>query len=122
LPGALLTGEQAPADLVTVDVPLGDRSGRGLVAKVRGRSALPPGSSPSRSTLPIVLIVPAGHDELARRGLHAGADEVLEKPLKPHVLLPCVRQLLRMKAMRDELEAQGHELSQARQAQRAFVD
>jgi two-component system sensor histidine kinase/response regulator len=116
-----LTGQEAldladtdPLDLAVVDARLSDRSGIDVVAELRRR--------PRLGHLPIVLTIPRGDAELRIRGPRSGADEVLEKPLDPNCLSVCARQLLRMKAVRDELELRKRELLSSHQEQRKFIE
>jgi two-component system, sensor histidine kinase and response regulator len=116
-----LTGQEAleladsdPLDLAIVDAQLSDRSGIEVVLELRRR--------PRLGHLPIVLTIAGGAEELRVRGRRAGADEVLEKPLQPNVLSVCARQLLRLKAISDELELRKRELANVHQEQRKFVE
>ncbi|HMI86938.1 MAG TPA: hybrid sensor histidine kinase/response regulator [Polyangiaceae bacterium] len=116
-----LTGHEAleladgePLDLAVVDARLSDRNGVDVVIELRRR--------PRLGHLPIVLTIPRGDAELRVRGSRSGADEVLEKPLDAHSLTICARQLLRLKAVRDELELRKRELQNSYQEQRKFVE
>src|SRR5262249_11172823 len=72
--------------------------------------------------IPILLAIAKGDEEQRVWALRAGADEVLEKPFEPLALTVCMRQLLRLKAARDELAAQKQELAGVYQGQHAFVE
>jgi signal transduction histidine kinase len=116
-----VTGEEAldladgdPLDLAVVDARLSDRNGVDVVAELRRR--------PRLGHLPIVLTIPRGDADLRVRGPRSGADEVLEKPLDPNCLTVCARQLLRMKAVRDELDLRKRELQNTHQDQRRFIE
>jgi len=116
-----LTGQEAlelsdtdPLDLAVVDARLSDRNGIDVVSELRRR--------PRLGHLPIVLTIPRGDVDLRIRGPRAGADEVLEKPLDPNSLTICARQLLRFKAVRDELDLRKRDLQTAQQDQRKFVE
>jgi signal transduction histidine kinase len=116
-----LTGQEAleladtdPLDLAVVDSRLSDRNGIDVVSELRRR--------PRLGHLPIVLTIPRGDVDLRVRGPRAGADEVLEKPLDPNSLTICARQLLRFKAVRDELDLRKRELHISLQDQRKFVE
>jgi signal transduction histidine kinase len=116
-----LTGQEAldladgdPLDLAVVDARLSDRSGVDVVIELRRR--------PRLGHLPIVLTIPRGDADLRVRGPRSGADEVLEKPLDPNSLTVCARQLLRLKAVRDELELRKRELQNTYKDQRKFVE
>jgi putative two-component system response regulator len=62
-------------------------------------------SDPATRLTPIMLVT--GHAELQDRlrGLEAGADEILEKPVHPHELRARVRSLSRMKYLIDALDS-----------------
>jgi signal transduction histidine kinase len=116
-----LTGQEAldladtdPLDVAVVDARLTDRSGVDVVMELRRR--------PRLAHLPIVLTIPRGDADLRVRGPRSGADEVLEKPLDPNSLTVCVRQLLRLKATRDELELRKRELQDSYRDQRKFME
>jgi len=116
-----LTGQEGldladtdPLDLAIVDARLSDRNGTDVVAELRRR--------PRLGNLPIVLTIPRGDADLRLRGTRAGADEVLEKPLESNVLAVCARQLLRFKAVRDELELRKRDLQNSYRDQRKFVE
>jgi two-component system, sensor histidine kinase and response regulator len=116
-----LTGQEAldltdtdPIDLAVVDARLSDRNGVDVVAELRRR--------PRLVHLPIVLTIPRGDVELRNRGGRSGADEVLEKPLDNSSLSICARQLLRLKAVRDELELRKRDLANGQRDQRRFVE
>jgi EAL domain-containing protein (putative c-di-GMP-specific phosphodiesterase class I)/CheY-like chemotaxis protein len=74
-------------DLVVCDVVLPDMSGFDLVTALRARAGRP--------TLPVVLITGSGGDNLVLRGLGAGADDFLEKPVRLDELVARVRAHLR---------------------------
>ena len=115
-----LTGQEAldladtdPLDIAVVDARLSDRSGVEVVAELRRR--------PRLGHLPIVLTIPRGDVELRVRASRSGADEVLEKPVD-NSLAVCARQLLRLKAARDELDLRKRELQNSYLEQRKFVE
>src|SRR6185295_4525317 len=58
--------------------------------------------------VPIILVTAHADREHRVRGLRAGADEFLEKPVDAAVLLARVQTLLRLKRARDELRT-SHE-------------
>ena len=85
-----------PPDLLILDSNLPDCNTIQLCEKIR---ALPPLAS-----IPIILITSEfdGTDKLA--ALHAGADEVLQKPINEPALLARVRNLLRARVIAKELD------------------
>ena len=60
--------------------------------------------------LPVVLLTGYGDPDSKRRGVEAGADEFLQKPVSPFELDLRLRSLLRIKALTDELARQNHRL------------
>ena len=111
---ALDLADNDPLDLAIVDSRLGDRNGLDVVVELRRR--------PRLGHLPIVLTIPRGDIDLRTRGPRTGADEVLEKPLDAGCLTACVKQLLRLKGVRDELEQKQRELKHAYLDQRKFIE
>ena len=64
-------------------------------------------SDPATRHIPVVIVT-ARNDSAARmRGLEAGADDFLSKPINDQALLARVRMLLREKTMVDELRLRG---------------
>ncbi|MEU5695549.1 response regulator [Actinosynnema sp. NPDC020468] len=77
--------EQVP-DLFLLDVGLPGRSGLELCADLR--------ADPTTRAVPIVLLSGGAHDWEIARGLAAGADEYLVKPISPQALLDRVQALI----------------------------
>lgn len=67
-------------------------------------------SDPATAALPIIMVMTAGGLEEERRGVEAGADDLLIRPFNAVELLARVRSLLRLKRLYDELEAGKREL------------
>jgi two-component system sensor histidine kinase/response regulator len=65
--------------------------------------------------VPVVLVTAHTDREHRLRGLEAGADEFLEKPVDTAILLARVRTLLALKESRDELSRRHQALRQAQQ-------
>lgn len=83
-------------DLVLLDVLMPGLDGFGVCDRLK--------SDPQTRLLPVVLITGLSASEDRIRGIEAGADDFLSKPLEPNELLARVGSLLRMKAYTDELE------------------
>jgi signal transduction histidine kinase len=101
------------ADLVIVESILSDRSGIDLVSELCSGRGAPPAC---------ILLGAKGDEEQRLWGKRAGADEVLEKPVDPALLAMCVRQLLELRATRDELHQKVCELERAAYGQRSFFE
>jgi len=93
---ALVTGPRPP-DVMLLDVMLPDHSGFEICRELKRR--------PSTRFIPIVLITALQEVEDRIRGIEAGADDFLSKPINPHELRARVRSLLRLKRNTDELDS-----------------
>jgi putative two-component system response regulator len=87
--------EQAP-DLILLDVILPGRSGYELCRKVK--------NDPATRLIPVVIITGLSDREDRVRGIEAGADDFLNKPIFPEELFARVQSLLELKEFTDELE------------------
>jgi len=83
-------------DLVLLDVVLPGRSGYEVCRELK--------EDPETRLIPIVMITGLTDREDRIRGIEAGADEFLNKPIFPEELFARVRSLLRIKEFTDELE------------------
>ena len=91
-------------DLVLLDVMMPGMNGYEVCRAIRedARTAL----------LPVVLVTALDAKEERVKGLEAGADDFLTKPVNQPELLARVRSLLRIKSLYDQVERQKTELEQ----------
>jgi diguanylate cyclase (GGDEF)-like protein len=91
--------ESALPDLILCDVCLPGTDGIELTRALR--------SSERTASVPIALITSSDDSKILARGLEAGADDFLSKPVNALELRTRVRSLLRSKLLADELRARG---------------
>jgi adenylate cyclase len=90
-------------DLVLLDIMMPDMTGYEVCQAVR--------ADPGIRVLPVVLVTALDPSERIK-GLQAGADDFLTKPINQPELIARVRSLLRIKSLYDQVEAQKEELAQ----------
>ena len=91
-------------DLVLLDVMMPGMSGYEVCAALR--------ADPAHAMLPVVLVTALDPAQERARGLDAGADDFLNKPVSQAELLARVRSLLRIKSLYDEVSRQKAELAE----------
>lgn len=91
--------EKSPPDLVLLDVMMPDMDGYEVTYRIRQNNKLP--------YIPILLITASDQSNVVR-GLDAGADEFIRKPVEIDELLARVRTLLRLKKSIDERDRTAH--------------
>src|ERR1700744_3061627 len=92
---ALEIAARAECDIILLDVMMPDMDGFEVARRLK--------SNPATHFIPVVM-VPALDSPADRvRGLDAGADDFLTKPISDIVLIARVRSLTRLKMMTDEL-------------------
>ena len=84
-----------PVDLVLLDVQMPEMSGYEVCARIR--------ATPATAMLPVVMVTALDPAQERVKGLEAGADDFLTKPVSQPELLARVRSLLRIKHLHDEL-------------------
>jgi adenylate cyclase len=91
-------------DLILLDVMMPGMSGYEVCQAIRADS--------KHAMLPIVLVTALDPHHERARGLEAGADDFLSKPVNQAELLARVKSLLRIKHLYDEVNRQRAELAQ----------
>ncbi|HEX4883910.1 MAG TPA: response regulator [Casimicrobiaceae bacterium] len=99
--GLAKVAAEAP-DLVLLDVMMPGLSGYDVCRRLR--------ADPATALLPVVLVTSLDPQGERVKGLEAGADDFLQKPIHQPELLARVRSLLRVKALQDEVARQAAEL------------
>jgi class 3 adenylate cyclase len=103
-PDALALVESERPDLVLLDVVMPGMSGYEVCRKIR--------ENPATGILPVVMVTALDPGQERIKGLDAGADDFLTKPINQAELLARVRSLLRIKALYDTVEAQAAQLAE----------
>ena len=107
---AAASGEEALAairerlpDLVLLDVLMPGMSGYDVCRAIR--------ADPSAAMLPVVMVTALEDREERVKGIEAGADDFLSKPVNPPELLARVRSLLRIRRLYDTVQRQAQQLA-----------
>lgn len=105
------TGEEALAklpiekpDLVLLDVMMPGLSGYDVCQRIR--------ANPETVLLPVVMVTSLDPQGERVKGIEAGADDFLSKPINQPELLARVRSLLRVKALQEEVRRQADALKE----------
>jgi adenylate cyclase len=99
---ALKQVEAEKPDLVLLDVVMPEMSGYEVCRKIRENSAT--------EILPVIMVTALDPSEERIKGLDAGADDFLTKPINQAELLARVKSLLRIKELYDTVQAQAGKL------------
>jgi DNA-binding response OmpR family regulator len=83
-------------DLVLLDVVMPNMTGYEVCRQIR--------ANPQTEMLPVVMVTALDPGEERVKGIEAGCDDFLSKPINQPELLARVRSLLRIKSLRDQLE------------------
>src|SRR6202167_6114036 len=92
---ALAICERAQCDLVLLDVMMPDMDGFEVCRRLK--------TNPATHHIPVVMVTALDQPSDKVRGLEAGADDFLTKPIPELVLIARVRSLTRLKMVSDEL-------------------
>ena len=101
---ALKQMEAERPDLVLLDVVMPGMSGYEVCRKIR--------ENPATQILPVVMATSLDPAQERVKGIEAGADDFLTKPINQPELLARVRSLLRIKEMYDTIQAQAAQLTE----------
>ncbi|TMH32403.1 MAG: response regulator [Betaproteobacteria bacterium] len=102
-PEALAALSREPCDLVLLDVVMPEMDGYEVCRRIRQHTRF--------ATLPVVMVTALDAKEERVKGLEAGADDFLSRPINHPELLARVRSLLRIKRMHDYMQRQALELA-----------
>lgn len=103
-----------PPDLVLLDVMMPGLTGYDVCRRLR--------ENPATALLPVVLVTALDGTDERVKGLEAGADDFLSKPINQAELLARVRSLLRIKTLHDELAELNRTLERRVQEQVAQLE
>src|SRR5919202_7130392 len=98
-PDALAICEQGLCDIVLLDVMMPGMDGFEVCRRLK--------SSPMTAHIPVVMVTALDQPSDRVRGLDAGADDFLTKPVDDTALLARVRSLVRLKSITDELRTRA---------------
>jgi class 3 adenylate cyclase len=101
---ALALIEQQRPDLVLLDVVMPGMSGYEVCRRLR--------ENPATAMLPVVMVTALDPGDERTKGIEAGADDFLTKPINQPELLARVRSLLRIKSLHEQLEDSNRTLEQ----------
>jgi class 3 adenylate cyclase len=113
-PHALEQVAREKPDLVLLDVMMPGMTGYEVCRKLR--------ADPTTATLPVVMVTALDPAQERVKGIEAGADDFLTKPINQPELLARVRSLLRIKALHDELTEMNRTLEARVAAQVAELE
>jgi len=93
-----------PPDLVLLDVVMPEMNGYEVCRAIRARR--------KTQILPVIMVTALDPQEERIKGLEAGADDFLTKPINQPELLARVRSLLRIKSLYDTIQSQAMQLAE----------
>jgi two-component system, cell cycle response regulator len=98
-PDALAICEQGLCDIVLLDVMMPGMDGFEVCRRIK--------NAPTTAHLPVVMVTALDQPSDRLKGLDAGADDFLTKPVDDTALMARVRSLVRLKSMTDELRTRA---------------
>jgi two-component system, cell cycle response regulator len=98
-PDALAICERGDCDIVLLDVMMPGMDGFEVCRRLK--------SSPNTAHLPVVMVTALDQPADRLKGLEAGADDFLTKPVNEVALLARVKSLVRLKMLTDELRSRA---------------
>lgn len=96
---ALRLARKDPPDLILLDVQMPDLDGFAVCRRLK--------DDPLTAEVPVVFLTAQGDEATEVRGLTAGADDFIAKPLRGAVVLARTRNLVRMKRLADQLKREA---------------
>jgi len=109
--------DEAPVDLILLDVMLGDEDGRNICQKIKEDDVL--------KFIPVIILTVRSSLQDKLNGLNLGADDYLTKPFINEELLAKVKVMLRIKDLHDELRRERNKnilLTQALEKRYSFAN
>lgn len=94
----------AKPDLVLLDVVMPEMSGYEMCRAIR--------ADPATALLPVVMVTALDPETERVKGIEAGADDFLSKPINQPELLARVKSLLRIRALHRQVEEQATQLAE----------
>ncbi len=91
-------------DIVLLDIMMPGMSGYDVCRTIR--------ANPGTALLPVVLVTSLDPNQERVKGMEAGADDFLQKPINQQELFARVKSLLRVKALQDEVKQQAEKLAE----------
>jgi two-component system cell cycle response regulator len=111
---ALALCERGDIDIVLLDVMMPGMDGFEVCRRLK--------ASPTTAHLPVIMVTALDQPSDRLKGLEAGADDFVTKPIREVALLTRVRSLVRIKMMTDELRARAQATSRTLGIRDPFIE